>query len=156
VEVLTPDFCGNLEAVRRVLEAGPDVFNHNMETVERLYARVRPQARYRQSLDVLEFAKRTSPRTMVKSGLMVGLGETEQEVHTLLRDVHATGCDVVTIGQYLQPARRNLPVESYVTPEQFDRYRDYGLTLGFAMVFSGPFVRSSYMADHVAEHAAAR
>ena len=152
VEVLTPDFCGDLAAVARVLDAGPHVFNHNMETVPRLYARVRPQAKYRQSLDVLAFARRYS-NALTKSGFMVGLGETEEEVRGLLRDLHAAGTDAATIGQYLQPTRRNLPVAEYVTPAQFDRYREYGLSLGFKMVFSGPLVRSSYMADEVAEAA---
>jgi lipoic acid synthetase len=153
VEVLTPDFCGDLDAVARVLDAGPHVFNHNMETVPRLYRRVRPQANYQQSLDVLAFARRHAPGTLTKSGFMVGLGETEEEVHTLLRDLRAHGADVATIGQYLQPTRRNLPVAAYVAPAQFEAWRDYGLALGFQMVFSGPLVRSSYMADAVHEEA---
>jgi lipoyl synthase len=153
IEVLTPDFCGNLDAVARVLDAGPDVFNHNMETVRRLYRRVRPQADYRQSLRVLEFAKRYTPAGLTKSGLMAGLGEQPEEVHELLRDARAAGTDVATIGQYLQPTRRNLQVAEYVTPEKFDGYRDYGTSIGFRMVFSGPFVRSSYMADLVSDHA---
>jgi len=153
VEVLTPDFCGDLDAVARVLEAGPHVFNHNMETVPRLYRRVRPQANYQQSLDVLTFAKKHRPEAMTKSGLMVGLGEGSEEVEQLLRDVHAANVDVATIGQYLQPTRRNLKVAEYVTPRQFENYRDYGLSIGFKMVFSGPFVRSSYMADLVNEEA---
>jgi lipoic acid synthetase len=148
VEVLTPDFCGDLRAVARVLDAGPHVFNHNMETVPRLYARVRPQAAYRQSLDVLAFARRHAS-ALTKSGFMVGLGETEEEVRGLLRDLHAVGADAATIGQYLQPTRRNLPVAEFVEPAQFERYRGYGLSLGFKMVFSGPLVRSSYMADEV-------
>lgn len=153
VEVLTPDFCGDLEAVARVIEAGPHVFNHNMETVPRLYRRVRPQANYRQSLDVLAFAHRRFPHVLTKSGLMVGLGETVEEVQELLRDLRAAGTDVATLGQYLQPTRRNLPVAEYVTPAQFDAYRDFGLSIGFKMVFAGPFVRSSYMADHVNDEA---
>jgi lipoic acid synthetase len=154
VEVLTPDFCGDLDAVARVLDAGPHVFNHNMETVRRLYARVRPQADYRQSLDVLAFARRHGAADMLtKSGFMAGLGETGEEVRALLADLHASGTDVATIGQYLQPTRRNLPVTEYVRPEVFDEYRDYGLSLGFKMVFSGPLVRSSYMADMVREEA---
>ena len=153
VEVLTPDFCGDTDAVARVLDAGPHVFNHNMETVERLYRRVRPQANYRQSLDVLRFAKRYRPQALTKSGLMVGLGEEPQEVEKLLRDLVAANAGVATIGQYLQPTRRNLPVARYVEPSQFDAYRDYGLSIGFRMVFSGPFVRSSYMADQVNEQA---
>jgi len=156
VEVLTPDFDGNLEAVARVLDAGPHVFNHNMETVPRLYKKVRPQANYSQSLDVLLFARRHSPATMTKSGFMVGLGETRQEVEQLLRDLRARDVDVATIGQYLQPTRRNLQVAEYITPAQFEAYRDFGLSLGFPMVFSGPLVRSSYMADLVSEQAAQR
>ena len=152
VEVLTPDFCGDLDAVARVLDAGPHVFNHNMETAPRLYARVRPQANYRQSLDVLAFAKRHST-ALVKSGFMVGLGETDEEVRELLRDLRAAGTDVATIGQYLQPTRRNLPVAAFIEPEQFDAWRDYGLGIGFKAVFSGPLVRSSYMADAVSEEA---
>ncbi len=153
VEVLTPDFCGDLHAVARVLDAGPHVFNHNMETVHRLYRRVRPQADYRQSLRVLDFAKRYKPDALTKSGLMVGLGESIAEVHELMRDILQSCVDVATIGQYLQPTRRNLRVAEFVTPRQFDSYRDYGLSLGFKMVFSGPFVRSSYMADRVSEEA---
>jgi lipoic acid synthetase len=152
VEVLTPDFCGDFEAVSRVLEAGPHVFNHNMETAPRLYARVRPQANYRQSLDVLAFAKRTST-ALVKSGFMVGLGETDEEVKSLLRDLHEAGTDVATIGQYLQPTRRTLPVAAFIEPAQFDAWRDYGMAIGFKAVFSGPLVRSSYMADAVSEEA---
>jgi lipoic acid synthetase len=153
IEVLTPDFCGDRDAVARVLDAGPDVFNHNMETVPRLYARVRPQADYRQSLDVLAFARRHAPAVLTKSGFMVGLGEGEAEVQELLRDLRAAEADVATIGQYLQPTRRNLPVAEFVEPRQFDAYRDYGLALGFKAVFSGPLVRSSYMADEVSRTA---
>lgn len=153
IEVLTPDFEGNLDAVARVLDAGPDVFNHNMETVSRLYRRVRPQADYRQSLDVLQFGKRYRPEVLTKSGLMVGLGESTSEVEELLRDLHAADVDVATVGQYLQPTRRNLPVAEFVTPQRFDAYRDFGLGVGFKMVFSGPLVRSSYMADKVNDEA---
>ncbi len=153
VEVLTPDFCGDLDAVARVLDAGPHVFNHNMETTARLYARVRPQARYRQSLDVLAAARRLRPDVMTKSGFMVGLGETSDEVLALLRDLRSVDVDVATIGQYLQPTRRNLPVAAYIDPPQFDAWREYGLSIGFQMVFSGPLVRSSYMADVVSEQA---
>jgi len=149
VEVLTPDFCGDQTAVARVLDAEPHVFNHNMETVPALYRRVRPQAGYRQSLDVLAFAREYAPQAMTKSGFMVGLGETEPEVFGLLRDLRSANVDVATIGQYLQPTRRNLPVAEYVSPAQFERYRDFGLSIGFKMVFSGPLVRSSYMAELV-------
>lgn len=153
VEVLTPDFCGDTAAVARVLDAGPHVFNHNMETVPRLYRKVRPQADYRQSLAVLRFARDYAPQTLTKSGFMAGLGETDEEVRTLLADLHRAGTDVATIGQYLQPTRRNLPVAAYIEPAQFDAWRDYGLSLGFKAVFSGPLVRSSYMADAVSEEA---
>ena len=153
IEVLTPDFQGDLAAVARVLDAGPHVFNHNMETVTRLYRRVRPQADYRQSLGVLKFAKRYRKSALTKSGAMLGLGETIEEVHQLMRDLRSANVDIVTLGQYLQPTRRNLPVAEFVPPAQFDAYRDFGLSLGFKMVFSGPLVRSSYMADLVAEQA---
>lgn len=153
VEVLTPDFCGDLDAVARVLDAGPQVFNHNMETVAPLYRKVRPQADYQQSLAVLRFAKQYRPQALTKSGLMAGLGETPAQVEQLLRDLREQDTDVATIGQYLQPTRRNLKVAEYVTPAQFDAYRDFGLALGFRAVFSGPFVRSSYMADLVNEEA---
>jgi lipoic acid synthetase len=153
VEVLTPDFCGDLDAVARVLDAGPHVFNHNMETVPRLYKTVRPQANYRQSLDVLRFAKQYCPDALTKSGAMAGLGESPTEVAQLLRDLREASTDVATLGQYLQPTRRNLRVAEYVTPAQFNVYRDYGLSIGFKMVFSGPLVRSSYMADLLADSA---
>ena len=153
VEVLTPDFCGDLDAVARVLDAGPHVFNHNMETVRRLYRRVRPQADYEQSLRVLRFAKQHAPAALTKSGLMVGLGEDATEVEQLMRDIREAAVNVATIGQYLQPTRRNLRVAEYVAPAQFERYREYGMSLGFDAVFSGPLVRSSYMADRVRDEA---
>lgn len=155
VEVLTPDFCGDTAAVARVLDAGPHVFNHNMETVPRLYRKVRPQADYQQSLEVLAFARRHRPGVLTKSGFMVGLGETAAEVAQILTDLRRHSVDVATIGQYLQPTKRNLPVAEFVAPEQFEAYRELGLKLGFRMVFSGPLVRSSYMADMVSEAAAA-
>ena len=153
IEVLSPDFCGDSEAVARVLDAGPDVFNHNMETVPRLYRRVRPQADYRQSLEVLAFARGHRGEVLTKSGLMVGLGEKPDEVDQLLRDLRAARVEVVTIGQYLQPTRRNRAVSEFIRPPQYDAWRDYGMSLGFRHVFAGPFVRSSYMADQVNEHA---
>ena len=155
VEVLTPDFRGDLAAVARVIEAGPHVFNHNVETVPRLYHRVRPQADYQQSLRVLRFAHggagASGQLPLTKSGFMVGLGETGEEVHALLRDLREAGTSIATIGQYLQPTRRNLAVAAYIEPPQFERYREFGLALGFQMVFSGPLVRSSYMAEMVAD-----
>ncbi len=153
VEVLTPDFCGDLDAVARVLDAAPDVFNHNMETVARLYRRVRPQAGYAQSLEVLAFARKHAPGVLTKSGLMVGLGETPDEVHDLLRDLRGAQTDIATIGQYLQPTRRRLPVAEFIAPEIFDGYRRFGESIGFRAVFSGPLVRSSYMAERVEETA---
>lgn len=147
VEVLTPDFCGDSKALACVLDAGPHVFNHNVETVARLYRKVRPQACYRRSLELLAFARKSYPDILVKSGFMVGLGETEDEVKLLLEDLCNAGVQVVTIGQYLQPTRRSLPVAEYVPPARFEAYRDYGLSLGLRYVFSGPFVRSSYMAE---------
>jgi lipoic acid synthetase len=127
-----------------------------METVQRLYRRVRPQADYRQSLAVLAFARRYAPGVMTKSGFMIGLGETSPEVEALLRDLRASDTDVATIGQYLQPTRRHLPVAEFIRPDIFDAYRAYGLSIGFQAVFSGPLVRSSYMADLVSEEARTR
>lgn len=153
IEVLTPDFKGNERALHTVLDAAPDTFNHNVETVPRLYRRVRPQADYRQSLDVLLNARRYSSDIVTKSGFMVGLGETKTEVKRLLGDLRASKVDVATIGQYLQPTRHHLPVEEYVHPDVFEEYKEYGESLGFRAVFSGPLVRSSYMADLVHEQA---
>ncbi len=155
VEVLTPDFRGDLEAVARVLDAGPDVFNHNMETVARLYRRVRPQADYQQSLRVLRFASEFRQDVVTKSGLMVGLGERTAEVEDLLRHLRRAEVDIATIGQYLRPTRRNLDVVEYVTPKQFENYAAFGRSIGFRDVFSGPLVRSSYMADRLLDGSAA-
>ncbi len=153
VEVLAPDFCGDMNAVARVLDANPHVFNHNVETVPRLYRRVRPQAEYSRSLEVLRFARRRRGEILTKSGLMVGLGEEPHEVREVLCELRDAGVDVVTIGQYLRPTRLNLPVAAFILPEQFEAYREYGLSLGFRMVFSGPLVRSSYMAEMVSRQA---
>ena len=149
IEVLTPDFKGDRQALRVVLDANPDTFNHNVESVPRLYGRVRPQANYQQSLDVLRGARRYSQSVLTKSGFMVGLGETRDEVRRLLDDLRAHEVDVATIGQYLQPTRAHLPVEEYVHPDVFAEYREYGEELGFRAVFSGPLVRSSFMAEMV-------
>jgi lipoic acid synthetase len=154
IEVLTPDFCGDTQAVKRVLDAGPDVFNHNMETVRRLYRAVRPQADYDQSLRVLAEARAYMPNVMTKSGLMTGLGEDEDEVVEVMRDLRQADVDVVTIGQYLQPSRRNREVSEYVPLDRYERWTRAGLEMGFKMVFAGPFVRSSYMADVVNQQAA--
>ncbi|HKQ04160.1 MAG TPA: lipoyl synthase [Blastocatellia bacterium] len=149
IEVLTPDFKGSREALHAVLDARPDTFNHNVESVPRLYRRVRPQADYQQSLDVLRNARLYSREVLTKSGLMVGLGETGDEVRRLLEDLRAHDVDVVTIGQYLQPTRHHLPVEEYVHPDVFAAYRELGERLGFRAVFSGPLVRSSFMAEMI-------
>ena len=145
VEVLTPDFKGDEEALDIIVEAAPDVFNHNVETVPRLYRTVRPQAKYDRSLYVLDYMKRHG--LITKSGLMVGIGERPEEVIEVLRDLRRAGVDIVTIGQYLQPTPEHLPIDRYVTPEEFRWYREEGLAMGFAHVESGPLVRSSYHAD---------
>ncbi|MBI1912790.1 MAG: lipoyl synthase [Deltaproteobacteria bacterium] len=147
VEVLTPDFEGDQEALKIVLDARPDIFNHNLETVPSLYSVVRPQADYQRSLDVLGRAKQAG--VMTKSGIMVGLGETKEEVKEVLRDLLASGCDAVTIGQYLRPTRNNLEVREYVEPEVFKEYEEYGKAIGLKYVYSGPFVRSSYNAEQL-------
>lgn len=153
VEVLVPDFHAREECVRAVVAARPNVFNHNLETVERLYPSVRPQGDYRRALQVLEAAKRLAPALTTKSGLMVGLGETQDEVHAALRDLRAAGCDIVTIGQYLQPSKAHVPVREFVPPDVFKSYETYALGLGFSAAACGPFVRSSYQADRVFQHA---
>ncbi|HEY7313802.1 MAG TPA: lipoyl synthase [Gemmataceae bacterium] len=154
VEVLTPDFLGDLSAVERVLEAAPEVFNHNMETVPRLYKKVRGRASYQRSLDLLAHVKRRSPSTVTKSGLMLGLGETTEELFEVLADLRAAGCDTLTLGQYLAPTLKHIPVARYVPPAEFDALAVLARSLGFAKVVAGPFVRSSYHADEmVGDHA---
>ena len=148
VEVLIPDFKGDRPALQQVIDAGPEILAHNLETVPRLYGRVRPQANYQQSLDVLRYA--VDQGMTVKAGIMVGIGERPAEVRLLLAEVAATGCRIFTIGQYLQPTRDRLPVERYVHPDEFRSYRREGLRLGFTVVESGPLVRSSYHADEQA------
>lgn len=148
VEVLTPDFGGREELIRVVAEAGPDVFGHNLETVERLTPQVRDRrASYRQSLEVLATVKRLAPKMTTKSGLMAGLGETDDELRLTLRDLRTVGCDIVTVGQYLQPARGCRPVERYVTPEDFRALENEAMALGFKGALCGPLVRSSYRAE---------
>jgi lipoic acid synthetase len=146
IEVLIPDLQGDRAALRVVLDAGPDVLNHNIETVPRLYPQVRPQADYRRSLELLRTAAEMAPSIPTKSGLMLGLGETVDEVRSTLRDLRAHGCRLLTLGQYLQPSQEHLPVEEYIPPEAFDRWRSEALALGFTHVASAPFVRSSYHA----------
>ena len=154
VEVLTPDFHGNLEAVRIVVQANPDYYNHNVETVARLYDVVRTGSRFERSLRLLHEVKRLQPAIVTKSGLMLGLGERRDEVVEVMRRLLQTGCQILTIGQYLQPKREKLDVVEYVHPRVFDEYQRIGEQLGFRAVFAGPFVRSSYMADVVAHEAA--
>ena len=148
VEVLIPDFQGNREAVETVMEARPDVLNHNTETVPRLYRQVRLGARYERSLDVLAHAKRVQPATPTKSGLMLGLGETAAEVLQVMRDLRAHNVDILTLGQYLRPSPKHLPIVRYITPAEFDEFREEGRAMGFAHVESGPLVRSSYHASN--------
>ncbi|MEM8883751.1 MAG: lipoyl synthase [Planctomycetota bacterium] len=151
VEVLTPDFRGYPPAARMVAEARPDIFNHNVETVPHLYTRVRPGAVYKHSLELLRTVKELDPTILTKSGLMLGLGETDEQVLETLADMRAANVDLITLGQYLRPSDRELPVERYVTPEEFDALAARGRELGFLDVYAGPFVRSSYNADSVYE-----
>ena len=146
VEVLTPDFQGNLEALRVVLAEEPDVFNHNLETVRELYAKVRPRADYATSLGLLRAAKEISPAGVTKSGIMVGLGETRPQLSRLFRDLADVGCDMLTIGQYLRPSREQLKVERFLSPQKFEELGDEATGAGIAQVASEPFVRSSYRA----------
>ena len=156
VEVLTPDFQGQREALDTVLDARPDIFNHNVETVSRLYPQLRPQADYGRSLKVLRYAaeRKERPgarRLWTKSGLMVGCGERREELHAVLNDLRGARCDIVTIGQYLAPSASHYPVERFVPPEEFDEYAAEARRLGFRAVASGPFVRSSYNAQALFE-----
>jgi lipoic acid synthetase len=150
VEVLTPDFLGNTEAIDRVIEAEPDVFNHNVETVPRLYHRVRRNAAYQRSLDLLARVRDRAPQIPTKSGLMLGLGETPEEILAVCADLRSVGCEMLTVGQYLQPSPQHLPVERYVPPDEFEALGALVRGLGFKLVASGPFVRSSYHAGEMA------
>ncbi len=150
VEVLVPDFLGNVEAIDTVLAAQPDVCNHNLETVPRLYKKVRGRADYRRSLDLLDRVKQTAPHIMSKSGLMLGLGETREELLDTLADLRQVHCDSLTLGQYLAPTLKHLPVARYLPPAEFDDLAALARSLGFARVASGPFVRSSYHAGEMA------
>ncbi len=147
VEVLVPDFNGSAEALSSVLRAKPDILNHNMETVERLYATVRPGADYARSLSLLQHSKRIAPTIRTKSGLMVGLGEQWGEIVKTLQSLREVDCDMVTMGQYLQPSRQQLPISRYYTPEEFSELRETARKMGFRSVASAPLVRSSYQAD---------
>lgn len=147
IEVLIPDFQGDIEALLPVVRAGPDVINHNIETVPRLYRTVRPQARYERSLELLSRVKSMDPGMLTKSGIMLGLGETQEETLEVLADLRRHRCDFLTIGQYLAPSSKHHPVIEYVPPEQFEWYRKEALAMGFSHVASGPLVRSSYQAE---------
>jgi lipoic acid synthetase len=149
VEVLTPDFLGSRVAVDRVLEARPEVYNHNTETVPRLYRKVRGRADYRRSLDLLAYVKKQSPGTVTKSGLMLGLGETTEELFEVLADLRRVDCDNLTLGQYLTPTLKHIPVQRYLSPGEFESLGTMARRLGFRHVASGPFVRSSYHADEM-------
>ena len=151
IEVLIPDFKGNLAALKEVMDARPEILNHNTETVPRLYRTVRPQANYQQTLQVLSNAKILDPDTLTKSGIMVGLGETKEEVLAVMQNLRAHGLDILTIGQYLRPSPLHLPVYRYVHPTEFQEFHDIGMTLGFRWVESGPLVRSSYHAEGQAQ-----
>jgi lipoic acid synthetase len=149
VEVLIPDFKGVLASLETVLKEKPDVLNHNIETILRLYPKVRPQADYKRSLNLLKKSKEICPHILTKSGFMLGLGETEEEVLDLLQDLREVGCDFLTIGQYLQPRPDRLPVVRYVPPEEFEEYKKIGERMGFKAVASAPFVRSSFHASQM-------
>ncbi|MGD1949999.1 MAG: lipoyl synthase [Leptolyngbyaceae cyanobacterium] len=149
IEVLIPDLCGNWEALEVILSAAPEVMNHNTETVPRLYRRVRPQGDYQRSLELLQRTRELAPWAYTKSGIMVGLGETDEEVHQVMSDLRAVDCDILTIGQYLQPTQKHLGVKDFITPEQFDQWRLMGESMGFLQVVSSPLTRSSYHAEEV-------
>lgn len=149
IEVLIPDLCGNWDALEIILAAQPEVLNHNTETVPRLYRKTRPQGDYSRSLELLQRARVLAPKVYTKSGLMVGLGETDAEVRAVMSDLRQVDCDILTIGQYLQPTAKHLGIKTFVTPEQFATWRQYGETLGFLQVVASPLTRSSYHAEAV-------
>ncbi|MBE9030672.1 lipoyl synthase [filamentous cyanobacterium LEGE 11480] len=149
IEVLIPDLCGNWDALTTILAADPEVMNHNTETVPRLYKRTRPQGDYQRSLEVLKRSRAIAPWVYTKTGIMVGLGETDAEMRQVMRDLREVDCDIITIGQYLQPTQKHLGVKEFVTPAQFDAWREYGESLGFLQVVSSPLTRSSYHAEEV-------
>lgn len=149
IEVLIPDLCGNWNALERILQAQPEVLNHNTETVPRLYRRVRPQGDYARSLELLKRCRQLAAQVYTKSGIMVGLGETDAEVRQVMQDLRSVDCDILTIGQYLQPSQKHLAVQEFVTPEQFESWRQWGEAIGFLQVVSSPLTRSSYHAEQV-------
>ena len=149
IEVLIPDLCGNWDALEIILQAKPEVLNHNTETVKRLYRRVRPQGDYQRSLELLKRSRQLAPEVYTKSGIMVGLGETDEEVRETLEDLRAVDCDILTLGQYLQPTPNHLPVAGFIPPEQFNAWREFGESIGFLQVVASPLTRSSYHAEQV-------
>lgn len=151
IEVLIPDLCGNWDALAIILEAKPEVLNHNTETIPRLYRRVRPQGDYQRSLLLLHRTRTIAPWVYTKSGIMVGLGETDEEVCQVMQDLRSVDCDILTIGQYLQPSQKHLGVQDFITPEQFASWQAYGAEIGFLQVVSSPLTRSSYHAEQVQE-----
>lgn len=151
IEVLIPDLCGNWDALETILQAKPEVLNHNTETVPRLYRKVRPQGDYQRSLELLLRTRNLAPSVYRKSGIMVGLGETDAEVRQVMADLRQVDCDILTIGQYLQPTQKHLKISEFITPKQFDTWKEYGESLGFLQVVSSPLTRSSYHAEQVRE-----
>jgi lipoic acid synthetase len=151
IEVLIPDLCGNWNALEIILQAAPEVLNHNTETISRLYRRVRPQGNYERTMELLQRSRNISPRTYTKSGIMVGLGETDDEVRQVMQDLRAVDCDILTIGQYLQPSQKHLQVSDFIPPEQFAAWKLFGEELGFLQIVSSPLTRSSYHAEQVRE-----
>ncbi|AOX01646.1 lipoyl synthase [Moorena producens PAL-8-15-08-1] len=151
IEVLIPDLCGNWDALETILQAKPEVLNHNTETVPRLYRKVRPQGDYQRSLELLMRTRNLAPSVYSKSGLMAGLGETDAEVRQVMADLRQVDCDILTIGQYLQPTQKHLKIAEFITPKQFDTWKEYGESLGFLQVVSSPLTRSSYHAEQVRE-----
>ncbi|MEO1432651.1 MAG: lipoyl synthase [Cyanobacteria bacterium J06633_8] len=151
IEVLIPDLCGNWEALEIILKAQPEVLNHNTETVPRLYRRTRPQGDYQRTLELLTISRQIAPWIYTKSGIMVGLGETDEEIRQVMGDLRAVDCDILTIGQYLQPTQKHLKVGDFIHPEQFAAWQKYGEEIGFLQVVSSPLTRSSYHAEQVRE-----
>jgi len=146
IELLIPDMGGDAAALTVIAKASPDVLNHNMETVPSLYGKVRPQANYQRSIDLFKFVKSVNPKLITKSGMMLGLGEKAEDVIGVMRDLHNAGCNILTLGQYLRPSSEHIPMERYITPEEFEKYRQEGLAIGFRAVVANPLVRSSYYA----------
>lgn len=151
IEVLIPDLCGNWGALEAILQARPEVLNHNTETIPRLYRRVRPQGNYQRSLELLKRSHELAPWIYTKSGLMAGLGETDTEIRAVMADLRSVNCDILTIGQYLQPTQKHLSIDDFITPAQFEAWASWGESLGFLQVVSSPLTRSSYHAEQVRE-----